>query len=588
MPVPLGTIIYSAVKPILKIYLIIGLGFLLAKKNILSVVTCRDISNLVVSAIMPCLIFYNIVTNLKSSDIKNLGVIFFTGTLLFSVGCALAFVISIVTRSPKKWLGGILSVGLFPNISDLPIAYLQTLSQSGNIFTTEEGNKGVAYVCIFLASQVFYQFSLGLYRLIEWDFRDELEGDAEDLEKNEDAIELSDTPESSQSSGTGRLASGEPRNESSSKDSNNEDEIDDSTSIESEKSNIKQTNSLSQMPQQLVSDADQDGSEQSQHSAFYSRKHALGKTISGRRSSITSATSGALQVPVVSSDYLSLRLSHTRDSYESKKAPQDMQDVINEYSQFEDLKLMKSLTNTSRIAQPNEATPPSIHGANEPYLAKNASRDSNKSLEDSSEKVSKLQRFKTEGLQVLRNFMAPNSVSLISSIIIAMSPPLKALFVASTNFHIPTAPDGKPPLSFLMDFTSYVGAASVPLGLLLLGATISRLQIKTMPPGFWKTALAITLTRLVLLPIFGVGLTTGFYKGGWYGDDKLVRFVSVLEFGLPSATALVYFTAFYTNPHSKEHLQMDCLAVCLIFQYSILFISLPFLVTFTLKVSLGM
>jgi hypothetical protein len=92
---------------------------------------------------------------------------------------------------------------------------------------------------------------------------------------------------------------------------------------------------------------------------------------------------------------------------------------------------------------------------------------------------------------------------------------------------------------------------------------------------------------LVILPIIGVGITTGFYKGGWYGDDDLLRFVSVLEFGLPSATALVYFTAFYTNPHSEDHLQMDCLAVCLIFQYLIVFISLPFLVTFTLKVSLG-
>ncbi|CAH2355249.1 uncharacterized transporter [[Candida] railenensis] len=588
MSVPLGTIIYSAVKPIFKIYLIIGLGYLLAKKNILSVVTCRDISNLVVSAIMPCLIFYNIVTYLKSSDIKNIGVIFFTGTLLFSTGCALAFAISIVTRSPKKWLGGILSVGLFPNISDLPIAYLQTLSQSGNIFTETEGNRGVAYVCIFLASQVFYQFSLGLYRLIEWDFRDELEGDAEDLEKNEDAVELSDVPESPQSSRVMKSASEAPKNESSSKDSNNEDENDDTTSIESEKSDINQTNSLSQMPQQLVSDADQDRSEQSQHSAFYSRKHALAKTLSGRRSSITSTSSGALSVPVVSSDYLSLRLSHTRDSHDSKSAPQDIQDVINEYSQFEDLKLMKSLTSTSKIAPPNEAAAPSIHGANESFLARNASRDSNNSLPGSTGKVSKLQRFKTEGLQVLRNFMAPNSLSLIISIALAMSPPLKALFVASTSFHIPTAPDDKPPLSFIMDFTSYVGAASVPLGLLLLGATISRLQIKTMPPGFWKTALAITLTRLVFIPIIGVGLTTGFHKGGWYGDDKLVRFVSVLEFGLPSATALVYFTAFYTNPNSKEHLQMDCLAVCLIFQYSLLFITLPFLVTFTLKVSLGM
>ena len=109
-----------------------------------------------------------------------------------------------------------------------------------------------------------------------------------------------------------------------------------------------------------------------------------------------------------------------------------------------------------------------------------------------------------------------------------------------------------------------------------------------MPKGFWKTAVMITASRLILIPIFGVGVTTGFYKGGWYGDDKLIRFVSVLEFGLPNATALVYFTAFYTDPKSEDHLQMDCLAICLIFQYAILCVTLPFLITFTLRVSLGM
>ena len=131
----------------------------------------------------------------------------------------------------------------------------------------------------------------------------------------------------------------------------------------------------------------------------------------------------------------------------------------------------------------------------------------------------------------------------------------------------------------MIDIASYVGAASVPLGLLILGATIARLKVNSIVPGFWKTAVMITACRLIIMPIFGVGLTTGLYKAGWYGDDRLIRFVSVLEFGLPNATALVYFTAFYTDPESPDHLQMDCLAICLIAQYAILFVSLPFLVT---------
>ncbi|KAL7664568.1 Protein ECM3 [[Candida] zeylanoides] len=532
--VSLGTVVYSAVRPIFKIYFIFGLGFFLAKRNILTVTTCRDISDAIVTAIMPCLIFNNIVTNLKSSDIKSLGIIFFTGTLLFAIGVMLAYGISVVTRSPKRWLGGLLSVGLFPNISDLPIAYMQTLSASGNIFTEEEGNKGVAYVCIFLASQVFYQFSLGLYRLVEWDFRDELS--EADLEEGKEKRELSSS------------ASPEPRGPPAPPTAapSIADDSSDTTSIDSDSTKDARVPPASASPRPLVA-ADQ---ERQQHLAFLrSRSHSIRRTPTADSHHST-----------VSSNYLSLQLTGSNELRPQRS--QDIRDVINEYSSFDGLRLMRTSTpRETAVSPPQEAA----------TVATKPGRN-----------------WRATFIQVGKNFLAPNSVSLIMSIAIAMSPPLKKLFVHTGNGpHIPDAPDGQPPLSFVMDFVAYVGAASVPLGLLLLGATMSRLQVKRMPPGFWKTALGVTLGRLVILPIIGVGITTGFYKGGWYGDDDLLRFVSVLEFGLPSATALVYFTAFYTNPHSEDHLQMDCLAVCLIFQYSIVFISLPFLVTFTLKVSLG-
>ena len=70
---------------------------------------------------------------------------------------------------PKKWYGGILAGGMFPNISDLPIAYLQTMDQ-GFIFTEEEGEKGVASVIIFLAMFLICLFNMGGFRFIESDF----------------------------------------------------------------------------------------------------------------------------------------------------------------------------------------------------------------------------------------------------------------------------------------------------------------------------------------------------------------------------------------------------------------------------------
>lgn len=559
----LGLVIYSAVKPIFKIYFIIAIGFILAKRNILTVTTCRDISDTIVTAIMPCLIFNNMVSYLKSSDIKNIGVILFTSCLLFTFGGFLAYGIHLITKSPKRWLGGLISVGIFPNISDLPIAYLQTFAKGGTIFTSAEGNKGVAYVCIFLMGMTLLQFSFGLYRLIQWDFRDELLGDEEDLERSSsgatnDTSKLGHDGDDLEKKST-RRTSDDARDALRATAQTRHNPVDEEAIDTSSDSILSQ---LSEEERRRRSIMD----EEQQHNEFLRvqtrRQESLSMTGSGsgslsrrasrrRRGSDSSATSGPLDlVPPRSND---LR----------RQQSQNVEDVINEYSEFDALKHHELQKSHSRQEPLDEVEPEIVE-----------------------EKESKAKSFVKKMLQNLR---APTSISLLTSIAICMSPPLKALFVTSTfSKHIPNAPDEQPPLSFIIDLVSYVGNASVPLGLLLLGATLARLQVKKMPPGFWKTALLITFTRLVVLPIFGVGVTTGFNNGGWYGNDKLVRFVSVLEFGLPNATSLVYFTAFYTDPTSDEHLQMDCLAICLITQYLILWFTLPFLITFTLKVLMGM
>lgn len=519
MSLPIGLVIYASVKPIFKIYFIIGAGFFLAKKNIFTVTTCRDISNAVVTVIMPCLIFNNIISNLKSSDIKDIGILFLSGTILIMTGGLLALLTSIVTKSPRRWLGGLISVGLFPNISDLPIAYLQTLSKGDVVFTQEQGNKGVAYVCIFLASQILYQFSCGLYKLVQWDFR---EGPITDEEK--------------------QLQSTETEKD---KEDDDDDDCENDVPIHSESSSVSvRTNNTR---------------ENEQHEAFLMARSDSNR--SRRGSNARSINIG------------SLSLTRTRSTDMRKQKPEDISHLIHEYSEFDNMKKIEKMP--SGVIDTSAApVMPSVSSDKE-------------STENEPEPPTRGSKFKAHLIQTAKNFRTPNSMSLICSIIIAMAPPLRALFVETSNFHIHPAPDRQPPLSFVMDLASYIGNASVPLGLMLLGATISRLKVKSMPKGFWKTVLMITACRLVLLPMIGVGYSTGLYKAGWY-DDIIIRFVSVLQFGLPSATALVYFTAFYTDPQAEEHVQMDCLAVCLIAQYAILWISLPFLVTFTFKVSMGL
>ena len=105
-------------------------------------------------------------------------------------------------------------------------------------------------------------------------------------------------------------------------------------------------------------------------------------------------------------------LSRTSDL--RRQRSQNVQDVINEYSEFDALRsneVQRTRTATSEIA-----------------------------IEPSVKAESKVKNYLK---QLYKNVTTPSSLSLIISIAIAMAPPLKALFVNS-NFYMPNAPDELP------------------------------------------------------------------------------------------------------------------------------------------------
>ncbi|KAG6818502.1 hypothetical protein H0H93_004472 [Arthromyces matolae] len=137
----------------------------------------------------------------------------------------------------------------------------------------------------------------------------------------------------------------------------------------------------------------------------------------------------------------------------------------------------------------------------------------------------------------LSSLITPASLSILLSFPIALIPPLKGLFVALpasnstsafTNPHISPAPDGLPPLSVILDTATFVGAASVPLGLICLGSALARLKV---PRNQWSTlptgAIAsLAIGKMLIAPILGVGIVQGLVKCGLIGkEDKLLQFV---------------------------------------------------------------
>ncbi|CDR38923.1 CYFA0S02e08702g1_1 [Cyberlindnera fabianii] len=500
--VALGPVIYTAVKPIFKIYFIISCGYFLGRRNVLTVETSRNISDIIVSLILPCLIFTKIVTNLQNSDIKQIGIIclvYLLQTLIGGLGGMVAYLIG----KPKFWLGGCLSVSLLPNISDLPIAYLQTFAP-GLVFTEKQGEKGVAYICIFTAFQILMQFNCGMFKLIGYDINQQKRAQ-ESVNALEKKIESDDQTTDSQSE---RIVP--------------EIVVDNASDVGSYSSN------------------DDDDDETEDQTRYEDQVIPLTEPSGVQRSQ-----------------------SHVSNISLRRSRSQTMNELVREYSQ------------AASLAEGMQAAPAALTDLQP--VPSNKTSGKTKTI---------LSQLKTFGLFVLDNCKRPISIALILSITVSMIPWTKALFTTTNQATLPTAPDEQPPLSFVIDFTNYLGNACVPLGLLILGATLSRLEISDVSFHTLLTPLLLTLVRLILLPIIGCAIISGFSRLGWFINDDILRFVCTITWGLPNATTLIYLTAFYT-PLEGTWKQMDTLALTYIVEYPLLSISLPFLTTYCIKVGLN-
>lgn len=131
--------------------------------------------------------------------------------------------------------------------------------------------------------------------------------------------------------------------------------------------------------------------------------------------------------------------------------------------------------------------------------------------------------------QFLKSFFTPPSVAILISFPIALVPNLKALFTPVPGTFIPPAPDGQPPLAFVLDATTFMGAASVPVGLVCLGSALARLNLPKK--GEWLSlplgAIAsLAVARMLVMPVLGVLICQGLTNVGIISkDDKVLRFV---------------------------------------------------------------
>ncbi|XP_014519450.1 protein PIN-LIKES 2 [Vigna radiata var. radiata] len=126
----------------------------------------------------------------------------------------------------------------------------------------------------------------------------------------------------------------------------------------------------------------------------------------------------------------------------------------------------------------------------------------------------------------IQHILQPPTLASLLAIIVGTVPQLKAVFFGYDA-----------PLSFITDTLEIVAAAMVPSVMLVLGGMLAEGPNESKL-GL-KTTIGITVARLLVLPVLGIGIVTLSDKLNFLVEnDAMFRFVLLLQYTTPSAILL--------------------------------------------------
>ncbi|EXB65612.1 Uncharacterized transporter [Morus notabilis] len=126
----------------------------------------------------------------------------------------------------------------------------------------------------------------------------------------------------------------------------------------------------------------------------------------------------------------------------------------------------------------------------------------------------------------IRHILQPPTIASLLAIVIGMVPQLKALFFGDNA-----------PLEFITSSLDIVAGATVPFVMLILGGVLAEGPNESKL-GL-RTTIGISVTRLLLLPLFGIGIVALADKLNFLiVGDQMYRFVLLLQYTTPSAILL--------------------------------------------------
>lgn len=513
----------------LKFVLTAAIGFALSKKGMLDSHGSRTLSICVINVFFPALLFSKVVEGIDQDKIRQIGLLLATSLLYTLIGLVGGFIVRTCTKVPRCWQNGVLAAGAFGNWGDLPLVMIGTIASVAPFNGNSDLALGYAYISIFIFVQSSILFVFGGTWLVSSDF----ERSEADLEKP--AVGLAERVR--------RL------------------HIDDRMSRVKEQLHIKSSGTsstatlgpdphdveLGNVPTSKVPRMNTLTREQSRTTR---RRMSMGETLARVRSNSQS----------------SLCLEPMRSG------------VANPSEQFAvpGKDILVRVKSPGRNAQSSSAvslrSSPSVH------------HDASPASTTPTERLSFIKRAWTIIKTGILRLLAPPSAAIILGFIVAIVPPIKALFVHVNGQNIPNGPDGKPPLDFLLDISNFIGGASVPSALLILGFSLSRLDVRK-PPAL-TSALLMCLIKMAILPVLAVAWMQFLaLQASWVADDRILRLSLVLPAACPTATAMLYLTQVFAT--EGRELELQCLSVFVITQYLVVGITMTVTVSYTLHLIVG-
>ncbi|KAI0774726.1 auxin efflux carrier [Trametes elegans] len=504
-----GFLIYSGIMPLIKTFISIFCGYILARMGLFPPAASRGASQVTMNVSLPALIFANIIPAFTPSNVSAIGPLFLIAFFYEAFGFLAGLIIREFCYVPRNFWQGILVLTGMSNWGNLPNAVVISVTQQAPFDPATDEALGVSFVSIFIVVYHITFWMLGAAHSLSWDYRPGVpQGEAAErrLAWHEKPI--------------GALAARYVLHREPPTNLTTEEEVvqkDEEAWPENEK----------------------------------------GKAIAEvSGSSVTELDGQVLNCEPSGSDP-DVQLARRTSRISTTAAPLPTQ-------RLRAPSLPPAGSTSALPPAPPPTRAPSARSADAQSLADKSDADT---LHNPSFKHRVIRVFRP-----LAALLTPVTITLAVSLPIALVQPLKALFVDVSDLGGPSwkGPDGRPPLAFIIDTAEFMGNIAVPLALVLLGASFARLQ--TPRPLSRLPLLAMfltTITKMAILPVIGVFLVQAMTRAGLIDKGaKAERFVAMFLSGTPTAVNQLIVSSLYAPDGN-----VDTLSAFLLVQYVFMFFS---------------